>query len=1098
MLRKISLCLSLLLAVSACQNTITPINNTVSTDSSTKNKKTILTGKVEFPKLTPNPSIFKRGEKEFNTKASLGQIITNSTVSLIYPDNYQTAELRGKSIATGLSDTNGNFSLNADYSFDPIIGQIFVLEATKRIKPVDANSIGDAISMRTYVQWQGSYFKSITKNSIYINTTTTAVAIMAGFNTIKPEDTIEKLNIGTNGQVEISNISFGDPIKTIEADAITYVKGLVDTALLKDQDPVGSIYYQQNKFLMKDILAGSINKLRGCISTSGNCNGLNVNIPTVTSLDANTPISPTYIFRKEDIQVNTTSIDSQLNPSIAVSRDGKKVVTWVSSDGNGTGIFGQRYDSNGAKVGNEFRVNTNIASNEFNEYGCKTVAMSDDGSFMVVWTQSDNDNLEVWGQRYDLNGVKIDSPIQINSYFTGEQRYPSISARGNGDYVVTWSSYGQDGSLWGIYAKQIFANGTTSNEIPVNTTTNSHQMTSDVSVNASGNFVITWTAFDSIWNVYAQRFNSDGIPNGSEFKVNTSGDIINNNPTVALDSNNNFMVTWFSVPDLVNGFDIMARKYDSTGTATTTNDFVVNTDMRLGDQVSSKVTTNDAGNFVVTWQDSSGNDGSSLGVHAKKYNSDGTSIINSVNNPEFIISKYRRKAQRAPLVAIDNSGKYSVVWDSYGQDGSEYGIYMQNFDFNTNTNYSPISGNQIGIDACVGEGGICVKGEQQINSFTLNHQQEVSIATNKVNGNHVAVWVSEHQDGSGNGIFAQMYNGSGQKQGGEIQVNGIAGGEQNNVYGSRAVGMDSQGNFIVVWMSHEAGNWQIRMQKFNSSGQKVGDEYRVNDTTGTDKMYPSVSMNGSGNFAITWSSQGSNGWDIHAKIFNPLGGHTNEFVANSTVAGDQVNSDVYLDDNNTYTIVWGSSQNGYWESFGQRYNADHSPLSLEFKINKEIGSENFNPTVIKDSTGKHIFTWHRQNSTTGYDVIARTMNTSGELNENELIVTSVTGDQGNPKIALLPNDKFIITWNDLSNSDGTGKKVKAKIFDSSLNLVGSEIDVNTFKGNNQYTWIGANQALPKVSTGKDGEFNIVWTSEGQDGSGKSVHIKRFNSNGTEK
>ena len=83
--------------------------------------------------------------------------------------------------------------------------------------------------------------------------------------------------------------------------------------------------------------------------------------------------------------------------------------------------------------------------------------------------------------------------------------------------------------------------------------------------------------------------------------------------------------------------------------------------------------------------------------------------------------------------------------------------------------------------------------------------------------------------------------------------------------------MDNQGNFVVVWMSHEAGNWQIRRQQFNSLGQKVGDEQRINDVIGFEQMHPTVSMNSeTGEYIITWSSLRANGWDIYAKKYNAI------------------------------------------------------------------------------------------------------------------------------------------------------------------------------------------------------------------------------------
>ena len=67
------------------------------------------------------------------------------------------------------------------------------------------------------------------------------------------------------------------------------------------------------------------------------------------------------------------------------------------------------------------------------------------------------------------------------------------------------------------------------------------------------------------------------------------------------------------------------------------------------------------------------------------------------------------------------------------QDGSGYGVFGQRFDQ---------SGNSIG-------------NEFQINTYTTNDQDRISLAQ-LANGNVIATWDSEGQDGSGDGVFAQI------------------------------------------------------------------------------------------------------------------------------------------------------------------------------------------------------------------------------------------------------------------------------------------------------------------------------------------------------
>ena len=79
------------------------------------------------------------------------------------------------------------------------------------------------------------------------------------------------------------------------------------------------------------------------------------------------------------------------------------------------------------------------------------------------------------------------------------------------------------------------------------------------------------------------------------------------------------------------------------------------------------------------------------------------------------------------------------------------------------------------------------------------------------------------------------------------------------------------------------------------AASKVGSEFQVNETTAGDQMFARVAMDASGNFTVVWQSQNqdSDGWDIYARRFdssgNPVG---SEFRVNTTTAGDQQNANI--------------------------------------------------------------------------------------------------------------------------------------------------------------------------------------------------------------
>ena len=90
------------------------------------------------------------------------------------------------------------------------------------------------------------------------------------------------------------------------------------------------------------------------------------------------------------------------------------------------------------------------------------------------------------------------------------------------------------------------------------------------------------------------------------------------------------------------------------------------------------------GDFVVVW-DSQYQDGSGYGVYGQRYNSSGSTV-----GSEFQVNAYTTGTQWNTSVAMDADGDFTVVWQSYTQDGSGYGVFGQHFDFNPTVAPGPV------------------------------------------------------------------------------------------------------------------------------------------------------------------------------------------------------------------------------------------------------------------------------------------------------------------------------------------------------------------------------------------------------------------------
>lgn len=211
-----------------------------------------------------------------------------------------------------------------------------------------------------------------------------------------------------------------------------------------------------------------------------------------------------------EFQVNSYTTGWQRKAALAGDEVGNFVVVWEGAnyqDGSSLGVFGQRFDSAGAAVGSEFLVNSYTT---FGQYS-PSVGSDSAGRFIVVWASGSQDGSDggVFGQRFNSAGARLGSEFRVNTYTTGNQELPAVAVGGSGDFVVVWISDAQDGSQTGIFGQRFSSDGSRiGDEFQVNSYTTSQQIYPRVARGAAGNFVVAWDSYTqdgSSFGVFAQQ-----------------------------------------------------------------------------------------------------------------------------------------------------------------------------------------------------------------------------------------------------------------------------------------------------------------------------------------------------------------------------------------------------------------------------------------------------------------------------------------------------------------------------------------------------------------------------------------------------------------
>ena len=113
----------------------------------------------------------------------------------------------------------------------------------------------------------------------------------------------------------------------------------------------------------------------------------------------------------------------------------------------------------------------------------------------------------------------------------------------------------------------------------------------------------------------------------------------------------------------------------------------------------------------------------------------------------------------------------------------------------------------------------------QINTHT-SFMQHGAMIIGLRDGGFVIGWTSWYQDGSYSGVYGQIFDSSGNKVGEEFQINTTTDGSQSGI----AILRLTNENLIVVW-----SDTRLSGQLYDSSFTKIGEEIMLTDTANINK-----------------------------------------------------------------------------------------------------------------------------------------------------------------------------------------------------------------------------------------------------------------------
>lgn len=302
---------------------------------------------------------------------------------------------------------------------------------------------------------------------------------------------------------------------------------------------------------------------------------------------------------------------------------------------------------------------------------------------------------------------------------------------------------------------------------------------------------------------------------------------------------------------------------------------------------------------------------------------------------------------------------------------------------------------------------------------------------------------------------------------------------------SPAVAYNStQQEYMVIWYNDRPGNDDIRAQRLDKDGNKLGGPfYIVGGADGNDRRYPDVAYNNiHDQYLVVWENQDSStSWrSIRARRVSGTG----ELIDNSDI--------ILTGDSNLYTptkpaVAYGSTSDRYmvvwaetWHPspitytiYAQMIQSDGTKDGSEFEISQGTTQRGEPDIAYNRHANRHLVVWEQYHSSDMlYDIIGRQIKGDGGIwtvgpEEN---YSYYTVDTINPAISSIPTSsgdiKFLTVY-------------QVEYSPGSYDIYGKFINEDGKVAETVYPAIGNNNETAPAISGSEGaqEYLVLWRED---------------------
>ena len=749
--------------------------------------------------------------------------------------------------------------------------------------------------------------------------------------------------------------------------------------------------------------------------------------------------------------------------------DGSIVLVWSDTRRGDRDVWAQKIDIDGELLWGEEGV---LVNGEINRQEDPVVINTGDDGVVIAWVDFRNEDAgDVYSQKLDSDGNLLWDEIGVPLCLAEDVQISLNIANdaNNGAYII-WLDSRNPGGV-DIYGNHILPDGNLAlgwnlngNSIAAeNGGQDGHTFWED----GAGGAILAWhdSRNTNNENLYMQRISSDGTllwGAGGMLLCDAVG--IQESVKITPDGTGSFILTWRD-KRYENDGDIFAQRVDINGSLLWIEDVEVSV-VTNSIQRNPRITNSSDDGAIIVWEDGR-NDPYIVDLYAQKVDLNGTLVWASTSVPICT----EPDDQLAPRLANDNSGGCYFVWVDGRVGGHPHeDIYMQHLDTNGNFLWE--------------ENGKLICDE--------TGEQASPLLRRDGSGNVYAIWGDKFGDVESSKIYVQILDGAGNiflNSNGKIVYSGLCGNAENHKI------LDNGNNSIIIWGDSRdpLTGKRIFMQVLNSSGTINLEENgkAITEDTGFDQENHDIVLSPNlDTIAIVWEENRFGSKQTYAQAVDM---NCNYLWSNSGIIvgdilceqqGPKISVESVPTRSENYYIGWSDFRN--WMNpgiFGQKINDGELQWAEEgIEIVNISGDDRLTDLV------ERFFIWQNEqwpDNNIYVKLIDEDGNTAPGWSDDGLEICGAPGNQSNAKGLMTPQG-LLVVWEDMRDT---------------LSLKNIYGQIVTYDG--EILW--EQDGVPLVALDND-QLNPVFVCEDdiylawedfRDGEDYDIYMQKYDDNGSE-